>query len=685
MKYQVDKMKYPTGSHPSRLRRFLLPAVAAVILTAGSCRDYLSVDQYFSDELRLDTVFLNPRYLEAYMWGASTDFPDEAAIFGNSYTPGPLATDEAFTLQSSSGINFVLGNITADNIGASLWGQMYGIIRKCNNIFANIGGLRMDLEDRTRVLSYTRFIRAYAYCHLLMQYGPPILLGDEVVNVNLELAAYDRSRATFDEAVDYICGELEKAAVGMPQTQQLMDFGRPTKGAAWGLVARLRLIQASPLFNGGVAAEEYFGRWIRSGDGAHYVSQTYDERRWAVAAAAARRVIRTDLYDLYTVPADASTPELPVQPSGVGADQNFGERWPAGAAGIDHYRSYSELFSGEAPAVTNPEYVWGRNSTTVRNNTRLSFPLSIGGNNGGVCLTQKVIDAYLMKDGRTITQAMGVAGGYSEDGFISQGQFFSGYRLNTGVSNMYANREMRFYASVGFSECHWSCLSAVVTEGTNLSIGYYFDSANGKSGDPGTSNYPVTGYVLKKYIHPDDSWLASSPSSRRTDKVFPIIRYAEILLAYAEALNNLTSMYVIGEGELEGLDPEYRLVQRDQEEIRSSFNRVRYRAGLPGLNDQQLGDPDEVQRQIERERMVELLCENHRYFDVRRWGIYETTEREPIVGMNTESPKSAFYQRTIPNTPRIQQRKVDRKMIFMPLSKTELKRLPSCDQNPGWE
>ena len=83
--------------------------------------------------------------------------------------------------------------------------------------------------------------------------------------------------------------------------------------------------------------------------------------------------------------------------------------------------------------------------------------------------------------------------------------------------------------------------------------------------------------------------------------------------------------------------------------------------------------------------MVELLCENHRYFDVRRWGIYETTEREPIVGMNTESPKSAFYQRTIPNTPRIQQRKVDRKMIFMPLSKTELKRLPSCDQNPGWE
>ena len=66
-----------------------------------------------------------------------------------------------------------------------------------------------------------------------------------------------------------------------------------------------------PAFNGGAAARRYFGAFKRKSDGVHYISQTYDESKWAVAAAAAKRVIDLGIYRLHTVPADEYTLPLP--------------------------------------------------------------------------------------------------------------------------------------------------------------------------------------------------------------------------------------------------------------------------------------------------------------------------------------------------------------------------------------
>ena len=94
-------------------------------------------------------------------------------------------------------------------------------------------------------------------------------------------------------------------------------------------------------------------------------------------------------------------------------------------------------------------------------------------------------------------------------------------------------------------------------------------------------------------------------------------------MSYAEALNNLTSAHTVE------LDGQSYTVDRNKEEIKKAFNQVRYRAGLPGLTTSQLDNTSEIQKQIERERMVEFLWENRRFYDVRRWGIYEETEQEP--------------------------------------------------------
>ncbi|RNC63363.1 RagB/SusD family nutrient uptake outer membrane protein [Proteiniphilum sp. X52] len=664
----------------------ILLAVISFPTFFSSCKDFLNIDRYFDDEFKVDSIFTQTRYVEAYMWGAAAMFADEGQIFSTSGQDvlGPLATDEAFTMfnvdgsSSYSGMRFVLGHITPDNLGpfGNNYKNLYKIVRKCNTILSRIDEVpEMSASDRMNILGYTRFIRAYAYNKLLMEFGPPVILGDDVIETNEPIEYYDRPRSTYDEAVAYICDEFEKAAEYMPVTVPILDFGRPTKGAAYSLVARLRLQHASPLYNGGQAARIYFGDWKRLTDGAFYVSQTYDESRWALAAAAARRVIDMDLaggplYRLYTVVEDEQTPVLPENVS----DPSYREKFPAGAGGIDHYKSYSEMFNGECVPSVNPEFIWARKSDGLKSYTRASFPIVHGGW-GGMAVPQKVIDSYYMQDGRTIDNASD-AFPYSEEGFTSGIRSFSGYRLNAGVYNMYVNREMRFYASIGFSEGYWPCTSASSAGDYNLTVTYYYDSPNGKSNPNALVNHTPTGYVMKKYIHPMDAW--SGTNARVVDKVFPIIRFAEILLSYAEALNNLTTTHTV---ELNG---ETYTFSRDVNEIANAFNPVRYRAGLPGLSDVELQSQRKIQELLEKERMIEFLFENRRFYDVRRWGIYENVENDRITGMNVDANKEGYYQRVIPNTARIGSRIINKRMVFLPLPRAEIRRLPSLDQNPGW-
>ena len=106
---------------------------------------------------------------------------------------------------------------------------------------------------------------------------------------------------------------------------------------------------------------------------------------------------------------------------------------------------------------------------------------------------------------------------------------------------------------------------------------------------------------------------------------------------------------------------------------------------MPGISNNDLADEETFQKILEIERMKEFLHEGQRYFDVRRWGIYEETENETIMGMNVDGSKENFYQRTVPNTSRIGARLVHKKLYLLPIPLSEIRKLPSCDQNPDWE
>ena len=671
----------------------------AVMVSLLSC-NFLSIEDYVDKELAIDSIFAQKRYLEAYMWGAASYFPDEGALNYNPYTPGPMATDEAFCefpTSSFQGMGYVTGQYDASNIEWSSlyqWKRMYQIIRQCNTILDRMDETRdLTFDDRMRITAYTRFFRAYAYYIILMNHGPVVILYDDIVNNNDDMSYYDRPRDLYDVCVEYICTEFEEAAKNMPlEYPSMADFGRPTKGAAYGLVARLRLQHASDLFNGGNSAKMYFGTWRRKTDDKTYIQQEYDARRWAVAAAAAKRIIDLKgeggqkLYKLHTIPATDFTPDLPENTDDPNFLNNFNIEGSSdirdgGAKGIDPYHSYSDMFTNETNMTTNKEFIWARYSESVtERDTRHALPISTEAGYNGLCVTQKIIDAYEMADGRParIGEAS-VDYPYDETGFTTEyKELYGGYKVETGVNHMYLNREARFYASIGFSGSFWYLYSINDSQGKEFQAWYHSgDGNNGKDMVRAADGYPKTGYVVRKYVNPIDAWGASGSGARQLRKPFAIIRYAEILLAYAEALNNLEDKSFIID--VDGVSQSF---SRDIEEIKWAYNQVRYRAGLPGLTD--LSDANAVMAKIKRERMVEFLYEGHRYFDVRRWGDYLDSENEPIIGMNTNASKDAYNQRVQVSSGRVTQRVVNRKMIFLPLSKTEIKRLPSFDQNPGW-
>lgn len=400
----------------------------------------------------------------------------------------------------------------------------------------------------------------------------------------------------------------------------------------------------------------------------------------ALAAAAAKRVMDMDggqRYTLHTVGASSSgayvTPELP---EGVPT-----ETFPNGAGGIDPLKSYTDMFNGETYSTQNKELIWARNSGEVAEYTRQSFPAVMGGYSG-MCLTQKLVDAYKTRNGKTIQEA--APDEYSEEGNTTRVQTFSGYRLNRGTYNMYSNREMRFYACVGFSGCYWPGTSCSNSGSFNLTVNYYMNGNAGKNmatGDHKDRNYAVTGYVLKKYIHPSDNWYNGNGSAR-VAKAFPIIRYAEILLSYAEAINHLNSTHTVTmeSGETYELSRAGNL-----QDMITAFNMIRYRAGLPGLRAQDYATEEDMDAQIVTERMVEFLGEGRRFYDIRRWGIYEEEEGKPIEGMNIDGLENEFFQRTVVNHADYRNRVVDKKTVFLPIPRNEVRKAPKLDQNPGWD
>lgn len=201
-------------------------------------------------------------------------------------------------------------------------------------------------------------------------------------------------------------------------------------------------------------------------------------------------------------------------------------------------------------------------------------PLSVGARVNVLAPTQELVDDYITMNGKTITAA---GSGYSE-------------------TDPYKNRDPRLTATVVYQEFAWkkpdgSIQTIYIKPGTAPNESAAVDEYKGQG-----TNSTSTGYYMRKYYDPTS--LASMTSGLN----LILIRYADVLLMYAEAKNELGQM--------------------DEAIWNKTIKALRVRAGFSdpealGYN----GTWNKLQLQdiIRRERRCELAVEGLRIFDLRRW------------------------------------------------------------------
>lgn len=284
----------------------------------------------------------------------------------------------------------------------------------------------------------------------------------------------------------------------------------------------------------------------------------------------------------------------------------------------------------------NDEYILTRSVWTTHTVEDYLAPAGFTNSSGRTNPTQNLVDSYETINGLPIDQ---------DSSYDPQ--------------NPYANRDPRLEQTILHQGSIWG--DKLNEEERAIDVSYP-SGADYETQNGGT----LTGYYTKKYLN---NMSFKSPSNY--NHVCPIFRFGEVLLNAAEAVN-----------EAYGPSDAYQYI-----------NELRDRVGMPaysGMNQEQLRE------RIRNERRIELCFEDHRFFDERRWKLFEnqTPSSEKnlpyykqvynLYGVTVTNPENAVYTygsaRNYPsrtfNVP---------KNYYFPIPDAETKRLPRLGQNQGWE
>lgn len=710
----------------------MLALVGGASALLSSCEDTLDADKYFDDRVTFESVFTDVAQTNQWLSQAYSflcrDNCDVTTKERNGRAFHIFADDmywgdrdnsyDAGYGKSDSYAAFKQGDYD-ENYGNYVWINCYKGIYQASLFIKHIDmNYKLTEEDREDMKGQARFVRAYYYWLLLRRYGPLPIMPDEGADYTLDYADLSIPRSTYEQVAEYISDEMLQACkelknwsryTGNTSTENAV---RPTKGAALATRALALLYAASPLANGQLAngvhdprVTDGFAKSFVNKDGTPLLSLTYDERKWARAAAACRDVMECpagyELYHVGIVETGKFESGYPVTVKPF-KDNDFSEKnWPEGYADIDPYLSYRDFFNGVAD-LNNSEIIFSRGYNTESNASRHEsidglvtheMPAELYGWN---ChgLTQKMVDAYYMADGTDTPGRNSEWNGEDAD-YRPRDTRFTVTRgsdpeivvsninhpcITSDVSMQYVGREPRFYASVSFNGSLWWNKNPEAAK-NKPQVEYYRGNINGVTN---TSAYWLrTGIGVKKWVNPDD-WRTKKDSQdygHIVQKWEPALRYADILLMYAEAINELTGSYAIPSWDG---SQTYNL-SRDVNEMKRGIRPVRCRAGVPDFDASVYGDQVAMRKKIKRERMIELLGEGKRYYDLRRWMDAPVEESTPVYGCNVYMPKTqkGEFHRVVPiySLPTV----FNEKMYFWPIQTTELKRNQNLVQNPGWK
>lgn len=288
---------------------------------------------------------------------------------------------------------------------------------------------------------------------------------------------------------------------------------------------------------------------------------------------------------------------------------------------------YASLWGNDA--FFNSEIIFGIGRNASNAFEMAHYPVGVENGSSGNCPTQSLVDQYEYQDnGQTFAQR------YPDD-------------IDLTSVDPYAGLDPRFALTVVKNGDEWPSNGAQKKAIETFLGG--FNAAPKYGATP-------TGYYLRKYV--DGSCVTTTDNQVTMRHTWIIFRLGEFYLNYAEAVFNATGS---------ANDATYGMTANE------AVNVLRNRAdiAMPEFTE----DGDAWVERYERERLVELAFENHRFWDVRRWkkaDKYFKTVQVANISADLQLTRSTVN------------RQWNDKYYLYPIPQTEVKKNPALGQNPGW-
>lgn len=519
------------------------------------------------------------------------------------------------------------------------WPQLYPFIRSANLAIARLTENEAEFDQALvdQLLGEAYFMRAYLYSQLMRQFGGVVLLTEPL---NLDSEA-NNPRGTFEETVDLILSDLDRAETFLENAPA--SKARAHKITVLALRSRVLTHVASDLYEPSKASSV---STIASYAHPELIGWTSGSQadRWEAAKIASKELLdATTGYKLdYSAPASQEE-----------AIQNYEDIWLQGDQ--------------------NQDFIWGRLVEEFGFGSR-TYPGGDGWSQGpGMVALYHGPNGYHEWAGTTPTEAL-----------VSKYNFSDGTEFDWDnpdhAAAPYDDREARFYATFLYDGGPWKQrtddvvkfdkYNEIQTGFYTLSDGTIINGIDTRQGPVEDWNGSRTGYYFRKFADP--GLPASWPNNLQKIDA-PYIRYTEVLLNYVEACINTN----------------------DEGEAKLWLNKLRFRNGLPEVTE----TADALLELYKRERDKELVNEDARLFDMKRWleGPQSLNKQvQQILIQATQKPgttidaadyrkDTAIFDYTYRPTDIVFENRIWQDHVyFMPIKQEEIDKDPSIIQNPGY-
>lgn len=633
-------------------------ALIASAASLASCSDYLEVK--LDEQLTLEEVFAKRtttlqylKHIYSYMpyetqWQMENKITDYRDCDGASVA---LADESHFSWTMwVPYLNFITGDFGPTTSNWNNWPLMYMGIDQAGVFMENVHSCpELTDKEKTVAVAEARFLRAYCYFQLVRRFGPCFLWGDRRSDKTIRPESIDRHPV--QDVFKFIISEIDRAIDDLPLT---IDNGvqfdaRITKGAAMAAKSRITLYEASPLYNG---CDLYKG--MTNKDGQYLFPQTPDPEKWTAAAKAAKDVIDLGQYELYK--------DMSEEDPMLRAIKSY--------QGVQFIPWNCEIIWGYWPRLTPYSQDAGVGWVAYQHESRYCPKHIVRQGCSGYAPSLKLFDTYPMAEtGRYPLEDYDANGNpiydplakYETEGFEPdfihpiEGKKYGPVKAHKSC----VGRDARFYASIMANGFYWV---NEFTEQKSKVIVTFHKTGSSPSTTSLADDWCKVGLLWRRFLQPDRDY----QNNQWGEFFWFYFRLAEIYLNYAEACNEKP--------------------QRDENEALKYINLVRERAGLDALEEsypEVLGDQALLRKLIQKERMVELAFEGHRYHDCRRW-MTATKEFDELP--RTLNTWASDYESSWTRVDNIWDRRsvFQPKHYFMPINQLQLNEMINITQNYGW-